>query len=328
MPSTATGGASGHGKFGRWRPIRPLPYRGEVPHFKLTLSYDGTPYHGWQVQPGLPTVQGCLSDAVAEVTGERLLPQGSGRTDAGVHALGQVASLSLRANIPATNLHRALNRILPASIRILQTELVDESFHARHSARGKIYEYHLFERRKAGSPLVNGRLLERICSPFVAPYVWDCRWSLDLAAMRHASQPLLGALDFSSFAAGDLDKSQRSADEASDAADSDPDDAGPNPVKTIHSVSWTRTEDLLTFRIHGSGFLHHMVRNIVGTLVEIGRGSMDASAMPSILSARDRSAAGPTAPASGLFLAEVLYPETAPSPLPEKLVAGPVEALR
>lgn len=280
-----------------------------MPHFKLILSYDGTPYHGWQVQPGLSTVQGTLAAAVAEVTGEEVLPQGSGRTDAGVHALGQVASLKLRAGIPAANLHRALNRILPPSIRVVSTQEVEPGFHARHSSRGKVYEYRIFERRLAGSPLVNGRLPERLCSPFVAPWVWDCRWPLDLAAMQTASLPLLGTQDFSSFAAGDLDRSQRLSDE--DATGDDGEDAGPNPVKTIHTATWSRTPELLTFRIHGSGFLHHMVRNIVGTLVEIGRGAMSSEEMRPILDARDRSAAGPTAPAKGLFLAEVLY-EAAP----------------
>lgn len=291
---------------------------GDVPHFKLTLSYDGTPYHGWQVQPGLVTVQGCLADAIAEVCGERVLPQGSGRTDAGVHALGQVASVSLKAQIPVANLHRALNRILPASIRVIATEAVDESFHARHSSRGKIYEYRIFERRRTGSALVNGRLPERLCSPFLAPWVWDCRWPLDLAAMEQGAEALVGTQDFSSFAAGDLDRAQRLADD-------DADDAGPNPVKTIHSARWTPGEEVLTFRIHGSGFLHHMVRNIVGTLVEIGRGSMRVEEMATILAARDRTAAGPTAPAKGLFLAEVIYPEAATSLLPE--VQLPVEAL-
>jgi len=280
-----------------------------VPHFKLTLSYDGTPYHGWQVQPHLRTVQGCLSDAVAEVTGERVLPQGSGRTDAGVHALGQVASLSLRSTIPAPNLHRALNRGLPASIRILRTEVVDETFHARHSARGKIYEYRIFESRKVGAPLVDGHPRERTCSPFVAPWVWDCRWPLGLPAMEEASQTLIGTQDFSSFAASDLDKSQRGANEGEpeDADDDGSTGSGPNPVKTIHSVTWERSAELLIFRIHGSGFLHHMVRNIVGTLVEVGRGAMPASELPRILAARDRTTAGPTAPAKGLFLAEVIY---------------------
>ncbi|SEF69948.1 tRNA pseudouridine38-40 synthase [Bryocella elongata] len=274
-----------------------------MPHFKLTLSYDGTPYHGWQVQPDLSTVQGCLAHAIAEVTGENVLPQGSGRTDAGVHALGQVASFSLAVRIPVANLHRALNRVLPPSIRVLTTEEVDASFHARHSSRGKIYEYRLFERRRHGGPLLAGRLPERACSPFLAPWVWDCRWPLDLAAMESGATPLIGTQDFSSFAAGDLDKGQRLADD-----DSDPGESGPNPIKTIHSIALARTEELLTFRIHGSGFLHHMVRNIVGTLVEIGRGALTPERMTGILTARDRSAAGPTAPAKGLFLAEVIYP--------------------
>jgi tRNA pseudouridine38-40 synthase len=271
-----------------------------VPHFKLTLSYDGSPFHGWQVQPGLSTVQGCLAAAIAQVTGQHLLPQGSGRTDAGVHALGQVASFTLRAEIPAANLHRALNRVLPPSIRIDRLNLVDASFHARHSALGKLYEYRIFERRElstTGPPPP-----ERICSPFLAPFVWDCRWPLDLASMQTASLALVGTHDFTSFAATDPDRAL--ADEDAD--------TGPNPVKTIHSASWTRNQHTLAFRVHGSGFLHHMVRNLVGTLVDVGRGSLHASDIPRILAARDRSRAGPTAPASGLFLVQVFY-DDAPS---------------
>jgi tRNA pseudouridine38-40 synthase len=270
-------------------------------NWKLTLAYDGSGFHGWQVQPGLITVQGTLADCLERLTGERTLPQGSGRTDAGVHALAQVVTFRLEAPVPAANLQRALNRILPAGIRVLSCEEVPPSFHARHSARGKIYEYRIFERRIRLTP--GQPALERICSPFLAPYAWDCRWPLSLDAMTEASALLLGSHDFTSMAATDPDRSQREPDDDSPS----PRPIKLNPVKTITLAEWSRRDDLLVFRIAGTGFLHHMVRNIVGTLVEIGRGSLAPSDLTRILYARDRTAAGPTAPARGLYLVEVIY---------------------
>jgi tRNA pseudouridine38-40 synthase len=260
-------------------------------HWKITLSYDGTGFYGWQVQPGLATVQGALAAALEHMTGERVLPQGSGRTDAGVHALAQVASFALEAAIPAENLVRALNRSLPQSVRVLLAEVVPAGFHARHSAVRKTYEYRIFER---------GVGAEAVCSPFLAPYVWDCRWRLEMEAMREAAVMLCGTQDFTSFAAVDPDASEREGGVE-----------GPNPVKTVFASCVVREEGLLRYRVTGSGFLHHMVRNIVGTLVDVGRGQMEAGAMQGILAARDRSAAGPTAPAQGLFLVSVEY---APKP--------------
>jgi len=266
-----------------------------VAHWKLILSYDGTGFHGWQVQPGLATVQGTLAAAIQRVMGETVLPQGSGRTDAGVHALAQVASFGLEAAIPPLNLVRALNSVLPASIRVLNAEHVPEGFHARHSAVRKTYEYRIFERRGTGG--LEGQ--DRVCPPFLAPYAWDCRWPLDLAAIEDATARLLGEHDFAAFAASDPDRSTR--EEAS---------SGPfNTTRTILDSSWTRTPDTLVYRVTGNGFLHHMVRNIVGTLVEVGRGALLPTDMDRILASRDRSNAGPTAPASGLFLVSVDYPE-------------------
>ena len=266
-------------------------------NWKITLSYDGTGFHGWQVQPGRSTVQGVLAAAIEQTTGERVLPQGSGRTDAGVHALGQVASFDMESPIPAENLMRALNRALPSSVRVLQAEMVPAGFHARHSAVGKTYEYRIFERRvQMGG---EWKEAERVCSPFVALYAWDCRWALELEWMETAAAMLCGTQDFSSFAASDPDRAQREDAEA----------AGPNPVKTIDLSEVKREGELLVYRVRGSGFLHHMVRNIVGTLVEVGRGSLGAEEMVRILASRDRSAAGPTAPARGLFLVGVEYEE-------------------
>ena len=263
-------------------------------NWKLTLSYDGTSFHGWQVQPSLPTVQGCLADALEHVTGERTLPQGSGRTDAGVHALGQVVSVAFKAPIPAANLLRALNRVLPASVRVLAAEIVPAEFHARLSARGKTYEYRIFERQPPDR-LSDGEP-DQICPPFQAPFVWDCRWTLDLHSIQEAAGRFLGTHDFTSFAASDPDLSMREVE------------ATPNPLKIMHSSNFRRENGLLIYRVNGSGFLHHMVRNMVGTLTDVGRGALQPEDISRILAARNRSAAGPTAPASGLFLIEVEYP--------------------
>jgi tRNA pseudouridine38-40 synthase len=295
--------------------------------WKLILSYDGTDFHGWQIQPGNSTIQGALAEAVASVTGEEVLPQGSGRTDAGVHAWGQVASFSLRAAIPAENLLRALNRVLPAAIRILSAEHAAEEFHARHSAVGKVYQYRVFQ--------------GAMCSPFMSRYVASCSWPLDLEAMQSAAESILGEHDFTSFAASDPDRGARIADENTG------DDGGPTgaencAARTCHNIrrietsQWTREsalplpgtlgtilagpgkdfsgdslarsdEEILTYTVCGNGFLHHMVRNLVGTLMEVGRGRMAAAEIPRILEGRNRALAGPTAAARGLCLMKVLY---------------------
>jgi tRNA pseudouridine38-40 synthase len=255
-----------------------------MPHWKLILSYDGTSFHGWQVQPGRATIQGTLAAALHSLTGETVLPQGSGRTDAGVHALAQVTTFSLAAPIPAENLHRALNRALPASIRVLSAEVVPEAFHARHNAIRKTYEYRIFPRTN-----------DDICPPFLAPYAWDCPWRLALEPMQQAVALFLGTHDFTSFAASDPDRSANT----------------PNPVKTIFESQLLASDELLCYRVIGSGFLHHMVRNLVGTLVEIGRGTLTPEDVPRILKARERSAAGPTAPPQGLFLVSVEYGDPA-----------------
>ena len=264
-------------------------------HWKLTLSYNGSQFHGWQVQPGLLTVQGILAEALARITGETVLPQGAGRTDAGVHALAQVASVTLETSLPAANLQRALNRVLPTAVRVMGAEVVSHGFHARHSSIRKIYEYRLFEQRRAD---LSGGSMERICSPFLAPFVWNCRWQVSLERLEAAAALVLGTRDFSSMAA--------SARESRASLLEKP-QSRPNPVKTIYSSAWSRAEGLLVYRICGSGFLHHMVRNLVGTMVDVGRGSLEVGDLMRILSSRDRTQAGPTAPAGGLYLVEVQY---------------------
>ena len=263
-------------------------------HWKLTLSYNGAQFHGWQVQPGLTTVQGRLAAALESITGETVLPQGAGRTDAGVHALGQVASFSLRAAIPPQNLQRALNRVLPPEVRVLRAEMVPGGFHARHSSRRKVYEYRIFERHVLAAP----DAAERICPPFLAPFAWDCRWPLRLEALQTGAALLIGTHDFSAMAAAA--RPQRDGSETTRSS-------APNPVKTVFSSEWSRLDGLLVYRVCGSGFLHHMVRNLVGTMVDIGRGSLELEDLPKILASRNRSQAGPTAPASGLYLVEVKY---------------------
>ena len=275
---------------------------GEIRTWKLTVAYDGTEFSGWQIQPGEPTIQGELQAALGRVTGERPVPQGSGRTDAGVHALGQVASFELLAPIPPENLQRALNRTLPASIRVLESRTVrSTTFHARHSAVAKTYEYRVFR-----AP---------VCPPFLARYVHACAWPMDFQALQQSARLFEGEHDFLSFAATDPDLASRDL-----AARKTPDPNAPalpysagkhGSVRTIYASSWTeeKTEagDLLVYRVRGNGFLHHMVRNLVGTMLDAGRGRLRAGDIPAILGARARAAAGPTAPAQGLFLHSVEY---------------------
>ncbi len=272
--------------------------------WKLTVAYDGTGFSGWQVQPGEVTIQGELQAAVGRVTGERPLPQGSGRTDAGVHALGQVASFELAAPIPAENLQRALNRTLPAAIRVVEAKRVRSDFHARHSAVAKTYEYRVFQ--------------EAICPPFVARYVHACAWPMDMEALQKAAQQFVGEHDFLSFAATEPDLATRmgAAGEEGDEDETGSTGAkgtGKGTVRRVLSSEWDRVESeprqLLIYRVRGNGFLHHMVRNMVGTMLDVGRGRTAASEIRGILAARARMAAGPTAPAQGLFLKSVEYPD-------------------
>jgi len=259
---------------------------GENRVWKLVLAYDGSEFHGWQVQPDRVTVQGELRDALARVTGEDVLPQGSGRTDAGVHALGQVASFALAAPIPEANLARALNRTLPASIRVLSAARVTSDFHARHSAKSKTYEYRIFR--------------GEICPPWQARYVYALHAPLDVDAMQRAAARVRGEHDFTSFAASDPDRRERGSPDGS------PDPRG--NMRCLHLSQWTqKAEGSLLYRVQGNGFLHHMVRNLVGTFLEVGRGNLGETEIASILESRARERAGPTAPARGLFLVDVDY---------------------
>ena len=260
-------------------------------NLKLTLAYDGSEFHGWQVQPGLPTVQGTLAECLKRITGEDVLPQGSGRTDAGVHALAQVASVQLESPIPERNLVTALNDVLPPSVRVSQVESVPDSFHARHSAQAKTYRYRIYR--------------GDICPPFLARYVYHDPYPMNEEAVLRASEHIVGTHDFTSFAASDPDRSSRLAEIAEEDESSSLAKAG--NVRTIHSSQWVRTNDELVYTVRGNGFLHHMVRNLVGTFLLVGKGSLKIADVPAILQARNRSAAGPTAAACGLYLVSVEY---------------------
>jgi tRNA pseudouridine38-40 synthase len=248
-------------------------------NLRLILAYDGSEFSGWQVQPDAATIQGTLASAIGRITGEKVLPQGSGRTDAGVHALAQVATFCTGSSVPATNFVKALNDILPPSIRVLEVSEVVAEFHARKSAKGKTYRYRMHR-----AP---------ICSPFIARYVWHFPYPLDESAMEKAAATVIGEHDFTSFAAVDPERGREECEVSN--------------VRTIMSSAWARDGDEFIYTVRGSGFLHHMVRNLVGTFVLVGKGTLRVEDMRRILEARDRSAAGPTAPASGLCLVAVKY---------------------
>ena len=247
-------------------------------NIKLILAYDGTDFSGWQVQPDAATVQGTLASAIGRITGEKVLPQGSGRTDAGVHALAQVATFQTESSVPAPNFLVALNDILPPAIRVLEAAEVAAEFHPRKSALAKTYRYRIFR--------------ESVCPPFLARYVWYYPYPLDEAAMQQAAPLIEGEHDFTSFAAVDPERGKRG--EVSN-------------VRRIFSSTWRREAGEFIYEVRGSGFLHHMVRNLVGTFLLVGKGTLKPQDVITILQAKNRSAAGATALASGLYLVIVEY---------------------
>jgi len=240
---------------------------------RLAIQYDGTRYHGWQLQPGLPTIQGEIERALGRILGEPPSLAGSGRTDAGVHARGQVASLKTSCGRGADVILRAANALLPWDIRVLEIAEAPEDFHARFSAVGKEYRYQIWT-----GPVV---------PPFLYPFAAHCRARLDAAGFSEAASLLLGTHDFTAFA-------------SAGGADVD-------PVRTVMASDLLRDGDLWVYRIRAGGFLHHMVRNIAGTLLEIGRGRWDPARVVEILASRDRTRAGPALPPRGLFLETVFY---------------------
>ena len=274
-------------------------------NLKVTLSYDGAEFSGWQVQPDANTVQGTLASAIGRITGEKVLPQGSGRTDAGVHALAQVMTFVTESSVPTENFLRALNDLLPASVRVFEVAEAPEGFHARHSARGKTYRYRIYR--------------ESICPPFLARYVWHYPYNLAEEEMGRAAKLVAGEHDFTSFAAVDPERGHREAADLRSATGSETRShtsaaeggaavvSSVSNVRKIFSSSWERMGGELVYTVRGSGFLHHMVRNLVGTFILVGKGTLQVEDVARILAARNRSAAGATAPASGLYLVNVEY---------------------
>ncbi len=246
-------------------------------NLKLVLSYVGTRYAGWQVQPGQPTIQGVLEERLSSMLKETIRLAGAGRTDAGVHARGQVANFLTGSRIPLEGLRRGINARLPEEIRVLLVEEVPLDFQSRADATSKEYCY-----RVACGDLV---------SPFEAPFVTLVRGRLDAQAMHEAARGLVGRHDFTSFCPANCRLENR--------------------TRTILKSSVDADGDRIEYRVQGEGFLRHMVRTIAGTLIEVGRGRLPAGAMGTILAARDRRAAGPCAPARGLVLEGVCYGEPA-----------------
>jgi tRNA pseudouridine38-40 synthase len=243
---------------------------------RIVLAYDGTDYHGWQVQPGLPTIQGELERVISEIESRPVNVAGSGRTDAGVHALAQVAAFSIDNPIPVDNLRRAMNRLLSRDIRILSVEETASDFHPRFQARRKTYEYRIYR--------------GEICSPFERRYVYHHPYPLGIGSMIAAAPLLEGDRDFTAFAASD-----------------ERDELELSKVRTIFCSRLAAEPDRLIYRVTGSGFLKHMVRNILGVLLEVGKGNVDQSGLLDRLEPGCAIPPGPTAPANGLFLVSVEY---------------------
>jgi tRNA pseudouridine38-40 synthase len=243
---------------------------------RIDLAYDGTHYHGWQVQPGLPTIQGTLEDVVRAIEGQPVHVAGSGRTDAGVHALAQVAAFSIENPIPVLNLRKAMNRLLPRDIRVWCAQETPLDFHPRFDAKAKTYEYRIWR--------------GEVCSPFDHPYVHHHPYPLRIEDMIEAAPMLEGEHDFTAFAASD-----------------DRDQEGGSKVRTIWMSRISLEGERLYYRVRGSGFLKHMVRHIVGVMFEVGKGNLTARDIERRLTPGCGIAPGPAVPARGLFLVSVDY---------------------
>jgi tRNA pseudouridine38-40 synthase len=259
--------------------------------FKITVAYDGSGFHGWQIQPGVPTIQGALVDASQRITQEKIYLHGASRTDAGVHALGQVAHFRSRSALSALEFQRALNALLPPTIRVADVEETGQDFHARWNAVAKTYHYRIHR----------GRVL----SPFDWMRTLHYPWPLDESAMSEAARFFEGEHDFSSFAAS-----------------TDSDDGERNPLRVIYRSEILRRQvtsgvDLeaeqaaceIVYVVRGKSFLRYMVRKIVGTLLDVGRGRILPAQIPEIMAMKDRRRSGPTAPPEGLYLTSLEYPD-------------------
>lgn len=243
---------------------------------RFEVAYDGTEFNGWQIQPGLPTIQGALEEVIGKMEGRPVHVAGSGRTDAGVHAFAQVAAVSVENPIPLDNFRRAVNRLLPHSIRIRNIQEAPLDFHPRFDARRKTYEYRIYR--------------EEVCPPFERRFVYHHPYPLNESAMFEAAPLLEGEHDFTAFAASD-EKDRLNA----------------SKVRTIFRSTVRRQESTLVYQVTGSGFLKHMVRNIVGVLLEIGKGNLTQTGLLARLEPASNVKPGPAVPASGLFLVSVAY---------------------
>jgi tRNA pseudouridine38-40 synthase len=252
-------------------------------YFKLTIAYDGTDFHGWQVQTNKPTIQGEISNVLSRLTQERVAVYGAGRTDAGVHALGQVASFKTLSPLAAGEFQRALNALLPPTIRIVGAEEVGPTFHARWSARGKTYRYRIYR--------------GKVVPPMIWRYVLHYPFPLDEDAMRDAAGRFAGVHDFASFAAS---------------TGSEDDDQERSTEREIFSSELARSadEEELIFTVRGRSFLRYMVRKMMGTLLDIGRGKLVPDDIERLFELKDRSKSGPTVPAQGLVMVEVVHEES------------------
>lgn len=240
---------------------------------KLIIEYDGTDYHGWQYQPNARTIQGVMEEETGRIVSEKVTLIASGRTDAGVHAFNQVAFFKTESSVSCEALQRGLNALLPHDIAVKEVSDVGDDFHSRFSATGKVYIYQILNRPYPSA------LLNR--------FSWFIRTPLDIGLMNEAAAHLIGEHDFSSFRASSC--------------------GAPHPVKTVRAAWFRKEGDLVIFEIEASGFLHHMVRNIVGTLVDVGAKRITTGYFKELLYSKDRKLAGATAPPHGLFLKEVKY---------------------
>jgi len=255
-----------------------------VPRFKLTIEYAGTRYSGWQIQKNARTIQGEIDRTVRTVTGRRDFElAGAGRTDAGVHALAQVAHLDVSTNLPPETIRRRMNDELPSDINIVSAIVVPHRFHARHHAVARRYVYQIARRRTA----------------FAKAYVWWVKEPIDVGRMRHATQPFVGMRDFRSFAASESASPQDDADGTSGMDRS--------TLVLVERLDIAEEGDLILVAIEGSHFLWKMVRRVVGVLVEIGRGGLEPTAAAQLMADESKTPARLTAPSSGLFLERVYY---------------------
>jgi tRNA pseudouridine38-40 synthase len=252
-------------------------------YFKLTIAYDGTDFHGWQIQSSRPTIQGEIVGVLRQLTQENVVLHGTGRTDAGVHALGQVGSFRTQSRLSAGEFQHALNALLPPSIRIVQAEEVGPDFSARFSAKGKVYRYRMYR--------------GRVVPPMIWRYVLHYPYPLDEDAMRDAAARFVGIHDFTSFAAS---------------TGSEEDDKERVMEREIYSTELVRTPDNeeLVFTVHGRSFLRYMVRKMVGTLLDVGRGKLKPEDIDRLYELRDRSKSGPTVPSQGLCMVSAEHEES------------------